>query len=137
MTIVEQTVRVPEEKLGDLYKFVGELLSSGTKTGSADPIDQPDGGWTLGKVRNLWDRCGGERSRKFLRRVAQAAPVGIDADRLAAELGLDRGSQSIAGISGAIGHACSSMGMPSVPWGPNYEMSRSTAALVLQVGAGQ
>lgn len=137
MAIIEQTIRVPEERLGDLYRFLGELMI-GNGGGGVDPPEPANGEWTMAKVAELWDRCGGERSRRFLQRVAEAAPNGLDAETLATDLGLENGAKSIAGISGAIGHASSAMGMRTVPWEwPNYKMSAPTAALVLKVASSR
>ena len=70
--------------------------------------------------------------------MADAAPNGIDRDSIARELGKTKGGRSIAGMSGAVGHACGAMHI-RLPWvwdDHNYKMPTAIAARVLKVANG-
>jgi hypothetical protein len=69
--------------------------------------------------------------------MAENAPDGIDIESFARELGYKKGAASVAGLSGAVGHACGGMKMALPPWDWDYKMPVTIAAHVLKAANGK
>jgi hypothetical protein len=124
--MIDVTVKVPEELVGELYAAVGRLLS-----GEPDRVAvQPDGtsgvparGWgdtddDLLLAREVWGKLSSNASALFARLMVTPGQS-VSGEDLAAELGIPNGKYGIAGVLAWPGRHCAAVGRPPL-WSWEY-----------------
>lgn len=133
--IVEITIRVPEDRLGDLYRFLGTLY----RVDGAEPATSADGQvalpWNpatdLDKARELLI-ASGPNPRRFLDFLADHGGQGFEGADIARHLGWET-AQQVAGMTGGTGILLARL-RRIAPWwsytgGGTYGMSKEIAEL--------
>jgi len=118
LRMVELRVLVPEEHVGAVYRFLGELLAATEPTvdpmpGAVDPMPGAVA-WTKELALEAVGSIVGEAETRLLRRVAEARGQRVPMSELASTLGLP-GDASVERDFAELSGWCAAAGRPTMP----------------------
>jgi hypothetical protein len=120
MPLIEVTVKIPEERVGEFYELVGRWLAGAQL--EAEPLDMPattPTDWTqsdddLALARAVWGKFS-PRAQAFFALLMDHAGHKMSAENLAATLDIPHGKAGVAGVLAWPARHCAAVNK-TVPW---------------------